>query len=324
MNIFSNDPIEFNQSSRFWERARINKLLDEAVKYPLVVVCAGAGYGKTRAVYSFLSNYDAYTAWLQLSEDDNVATHFWENYVGATSKYAPETGERLLQIGFPDTEEAFAKYAWELRDVGNHPGKYIVVFDDFHLVNNNAVLSYLDRALRIISHNTKAIIITRTMPEMNLISMMMSDRIFTINEDALRFTEDEIAEYFNHLGLNISKEDTQNVYNDTNGWAFAVNLIGHSLSKAGKYERYVLDAMKTNIFNLIEAEVHQTVSERLWRFLLRISLIQYLAASLIRELAEDDSLIEEMKLLSAFIRYDLHLDAYIIHQPFFGLFAAKE
>jgi len=314
--IYSNDTIEFNQSNKFWERARLNKLLDEAVKYPLVLVCAGAGYGKTRAVHSFLRDYDAYTTWIQLSQADNVATHFWENYVGVTSKYAPETGERLMQIGFPETDEAFAKYAWELRDVGNHPGKYIVVFDDFHLLNNQAVLRYLNRALKIISHNTKVIIITRTIPEMNLISMMMGDRVFTINEDALRFTGDEIAEYFDHLGLHISKEDAQNVYNDTNGWAFAVNLTGRSLCKSGKYERHALDAMKTNIFNLIESEIHQTVSERLWRFLLRISLIQYLAASLIKKLAEDESLIKEMELLSAFIRYDLSMDAYIIHNLF--------
>ena len=34
-------------------RPRVNELLSKAIEKPLVIVCAGAGYGKTRAVYDF-------------------------------------------------------------------------------------------------------------------------------------------------------------------------------------------------------------------------------------------------------------------------------
>ena len=40
---------EQNGYSHF-ERTRLNQLLAEAAKRPLIIVCAGAGYGKTLAV----------------------------------------------------------------------------------------------------------------------------------------------------------------------------------------------------------------------------------------------------------------------------------
>ena len=109
--IYSNKESSFAQSSAYLERPRLRKLLGEAVNYPLVAVFAGAGYGKTRTMYSFLQEYDAHTTWIQLSDLDNVETRFWESYVRMISLTWPEVGERLSEIGFPDTDEAFAKYA---------------------------------------------------------------------------------------------------------------------------------------------------------------------------------------------------------------------
>ena len=43
------------ESSNFhFERPRLNQLFKEAAKYPLTIVCAGAGYGKTCAVRDFI------------------------------------------------------------------------------------------------------------------------------------------------------------------------------------------------------------------------------------------------------------------------------
>jgi len=74
--------------------------------------------------------------------------------------------------------------------------------------------------------------------------------------------------------------------------------------------------MKANIFRLIEAEISQFVSEPLWIFLLRVSLIDNLTASFIRTLSDTEALIKDMELLNAYIRYDYNLGAYMIHHLF--------
>ncbi|MDR0464038.1 MAG: LuxR C-terminal-related transcriptional regulator, partial [Treponema sp.] len=162
------------------------------------------------------------------------------------------------------------------------------------------------------------------MPDINLVGMSMRGKVFTIQEDMLRFTEDEIAKYFTQLNLPVTNVDIRNIYDDTQGWAFALNLISRSLAKKRKYERYALEAMKKNIFRLMEAEIIQTIPQRLLRFLLRISLIDHHAAGLIKTLAsfnkasdgEAFSLIREMEMINACIRYDYNQDTYMIHHLF--------
>lgn len=312
--IFSNESIDFPQGSDFLERPRVQSLLESAIKYPLVIVCAGSGYGKTRTIYSFLQKYDAQTTWTQLSERDNIVTRYWENFVSSiTVGPFPEAAARMWEIQFPETDETFAKFSAIVKESSVLPKKQVLVYDDFHFIQNTVILRHIERTVNILSPNACIILLSRTMPEINLMDLMLNERVFTIHEDTLCFTENEIAEYFNQLNLVITRQNVNEIYEDTKGWAFAVNFIGRSLYKADKYDRYALKAMKTNIFNLIKREFSHIVSERLWRFLLRISLIDHLAASLIKELAHDDDLIREMVQLNAYIRYDLYMDAYVIH-----------
>ncbi|MCL2269758.1 MAG: LuxR C-terminal-related transcriptional regulator [Treponema sp.] len=315
------------QGGDYLERPRLYALIKKAMDYPLVIVCAGSGYGKTRTVYSFLKRYEANTSWLQISERDNITTRFWESLTNMVSRISQESGERLMEIGFPRTAEAFAKYNTVRHKLAEHPGKHVRVLDDFHLLKNCNILRFFEQLVSSPPSNMTIIIISRTMPEINLIDKIMHDRVFTIQEGELRFTENEIAKYFSQMNLPVMSTDIRNIYDDTQGWAFAINLIARSLAKKRKYERYALEAMKKNIFRLIEAEIIQTISEPLMRFLLRISLIDHLAASLIKELAKaahlvdamhpvDADLIKGMEQINACIRYDFNQDIYIIHHLF--------
>ncbi|MCL2201081.1 MAG: LuxR C-terminal-related transcriptional regulator [Oscillospiraceae bacterium] len=306
----------YTHGSPYLARPRLCGLLSTAMNYPLVVVCAGAGYGKTRAVHDFFQENRAVTTWLQISERDNIPTRFWESYTGMVSISWPGIGARLSEIGFPDTEEAFMKYCAIMHEIAVQPGKHVRVFDDFHLLTNPAVLRFFERAVSLVPSNVTLLVITRMMPQINMIGMIMQERIFTISEEELRFSEGEIAEYYGQMNLSVTRQGLRNIYEDTQGWAFAVNLIGRSLTKETKYERCALEAMKANIYRLIEAELAGTISEKLRDFLLQISLIDHLAASLIRELAGSCELVKEMETLNAYIRYDLHLDTYTIHHLF--------
>ena len=313
-HMINSSTSSFQQSSSsYLERPRLHKLLEDAVSYPMVTVCAGSGFGKTRALYSFLQKYDAHTTWIQISERDNVGTRFWESFVHMISLSWPEAGARFLEIGFPDSEKAFTRFDTMMQEASEIPGKHVMVYDDFHLFNNPTLLRFLEKAFSALPPKCTVILLSRTMPEINITGMMLRERVFTIHEDDLRFTEDEIAEYFKQLELPISRQDLRDIYDDTRGWTFAVNLIGRSLRKEARYERHALEAMKENIFKLIETEISKTFSDPLWNLLLRISLIDNHAASLIRSLVNDNALIFEMERLNAYIRYDSHMGAYMIH-----------
>jgi len=303
-----------NQNEDYLERSRLNDLLKKAMEYPLIIVCAGSGYGKTRTVHSFFNNYSAIAPWMQISERDNIPLRIWESITEMSLMVSREYSSSLLEIGFPKTDQAFSKFIDAMKKhIAPHPGKIIGIFDDFHLLHNPEILSFFERMVNSSPSNMPIMLITRNMPDINLVGMSMRKKVFLIQEDMLRFTEDEIAKYFSQFNLPVTNVDIRNIYDDTQGWAFAINLIGRSLSKNQKYERYALEAMKKNIFKLIEAEILQTISGPLERFLMRIALLDRLSASLVKTLANDEKLISGMEQLNAYIRYDFNMDTYMIH-----------
>ena len=308
-------------------RPRVNAILKEACDYPLVIICAGSGYGKTQAVSSFLDKFDAHSYWQQISVPDNNITRFWESYAGMVSLTSPEASAQLKELGFPRTGEALRKFDAIRRETAEHPGKLVKVFDDFHLLRNRTILRFFEHLAGTSPLNMTVIIITRATPDINLIGMIMRGNVYTIQEETLCFTEDELSGYFRQLNLSTSAADIRNIHDDTKGWAFAVNMIGHSLIKKKKYERYALEAMKKNIFRLIEAEICESVSGPLLHFLARVSLIDHHAAGLITALAGDnkdpqggalpgEALVREMEKLNTYIRYDYSMDKYMIHHLF--------
>ena len=323
--IVNRDKVALRQNNHYFNRPRVQTLLEEAMQYPLVVVCAGTGYGKTHTVHSFLQERsNTHTIWIQVNEQMNDPACFWKNYTECVSLSQFESKVRLLEIEFPKTEEDFAKYNTMMQKAFQLPDKHVIVYDDFHLLQNPAILHFIDRTVQMLPQNATMVLISRSMPEFNLIRMMMDENIFTINEDSLLFTEAEIIAYFNQLEVQVERQHIWDIWENTQGWAFAINLIGRSLVSEEKYDRYILEAMKGNIIRFIEFDIGPLLSNQLFRFLVRISLINHSATGLIKDFAKNDALIKEMERLNAYIRYDFHLDTYVINPLFLGYLQQKQ
>jgi len=92
-------------------RPRINKLLAKVIEKPLVVVCAGTGYGKTCAVSGFIKESGTSAAWIQCSDSDNVSFHFWENFLHSISLTNNSLAAEFRKIGFPDNADKITGYS---------------------------------------------------------------------------------------------------------------------------------------------------------------------------------------------------------------------
>jgi len=307
-----------------FERPRLNNLFTEAAKYPVAVICAGAGYGKTSAVHDFLEKYDAATVLIQLTELDNERAHFWETLVHAIGQINQALAKVTDKFGFPDTKEKLVNYA---SIVQNHTDmkRRIIVFDDFHYIYDPLIIRYMEECILFkMPPGTSVFLVTRSAPRVNLAAMIYRDQIFEINEDDLRFTESELAQYFHSRNNPIKPESLREIMQDTNGWAFAINLIVRSYQKAPGYGGYLQNAMKTNVFQLIETEIWDGISERLKTFLIRLSLIDHLSVDLIFLLAEgDEALIADFERQNAYVRIDNYVNAYLIHPLFLEFLRQK-
>jgi len=314
--IFHSKSAVFPDNRKPLDRPRIHALLAETASAPLTIVTAGAGYGKTWAVYSFLKHRDAYAIWLHLTERDNVASRFWENFCAAASLHSERCGISMKEIGFPYTETEFKRYR-EILEGEMPPGTVnFFVIDDFHLITNPEILRFCGRIVHDPFPGTQNVLISRTEPQFGNGSLLMRGLVARVTEEDLCFTTEETRSYFRQAGVSVSSVTLSAVARDTGGWAFAVNLIASSLKKSPEYEGYALSALKSNIARLIDNEILPAVSQAAIRFLIRLSLVDRLPVELVGNLAKDPALVAELETVSSFLRIDHFWNVYVLHQLF--------
>lgn len=88
-----NMTIPFSQED-ICPRPRVDNLLDAAFRKPLIVVHAGAGFGKTTAVSEYLSNTDYRTVWFSCTGQDNIPARFWTHLTRVFTQHRAELGEK--------------------------------------------------------------------------------------------------------------------------------------------------------------------------------------------------------------------------------------
>ena len=125
---------------RWLRRPRLDRLLAAAVEYPVTVVSASAGYGKSTALASFAARGGWPTIWCSLSEGVADPLVFLLHLVHGCRSVAPRIGERALALleqgesGAPVWRQALDALINDL--VLALDEETILVLDDEHAVDD--------------------------------------------------------------------------------------------------------------------------------------------------------------------------------------------
>jgi LuxR family maltose regulon positive regulatory protein len=317
----------------FLERPRITEILEEAARRPVVCIAAGAGYGKSQAVYAFVRKRQATTVWLQLSESDNNQERFWEHFTAAVKNISEGTAAKLKEMGFPDTERYFERYLSIPREDVVEADAYFFVFDDFHLLKNPKVLRFIERSVKSPFPNICSILISRQEIQLNLMILFSRGQAVRLGEEDFRFTRSETEAFFGGQGIFPEPDDMAAICRDTEGWAFALHLAALAFRREGgaasgaaadPYARYAPHAFRANIFRLIDGEIYGPSSPPLKKFLLCLSLIEELPLALLRRLDPEGGLLSELDEISSFVHFDVYTQSYRIHHLFLEFLKEKQ
>ncbi|MDR1603347.1 MAG: LuxR C-terminal-related transcriptional regulator [Gracilibacteraceae bacterium] len=300
-------------------RPRVDLLLEQALRKRVVAVVAGAGYGKTQAVYEYLRRCPALTVWLQLSERDNIELRFWENFSRAIRRLDANLASALRRDGFAATPTQSEIFRQRLTDAISGDKRYIMVFDDFHLLRAGAVLDFIAAQMNIFP-NIHLIFVSRARLSYNM--SVPPELIAHVTANDLCFTENEISLLLQKLKLDQPRSVAAAIRRDTGGWAFAVSLAALSLQAGAVYEHYARPAMRRQIFKLIEREIFTKLDESAQTVLLQLSLLTQLPLELVRVVAGEKIAVLDQSV--SFIHYDAYLDAYHIHHLFLEFLQEKQ
>jgi LuxR family maltose regulon positive regulatory protein len=150
--------------------ALIDKLNDGiSAGRKLTLISAPAGFGKTTLLSEWVTSRECPVAWLSLDEGDNNPARFLIYLVTAVQTIWPNVGEGVLQIlqspQPPPTESILTTI---LNEITTIPDNFILILDDYHLVDAKAVDNLLTFLLDHLPPQMHLVITTREDPNLPL------------------------------------------------------------------------------------------------------------------------------------------------------------
>lgn len=297
-----------------FQRPELHALLEEATQKHVVTIVAGPGYGKTIAVSSFLLNKKNETIWLTLTHLDDFDTRLWESLCNAFSLICNKPNDFLHNVRFPTTDFDFSNFTKIIKECFNSNKRYYFVLDDFHNITNPSILLFIEKFVLMDVPNLCTIIISRSKPMINPTYLLSRNLLFPINVEALRLTEKEMSCYFEKQNIFLMQQAKLEFYEYTRGWFFAIYLVCLALKKGVLYRTNPLNAVKLDMFSLLEQEEYLAFSDELKNLLLRLALITHPPLELTIQLAgERQELVKQLLDSNSFVNFDEFNNIVYIH-----------
>ena len=214
-------------------RPRLVERLNEGLHRKLTLVSGAAGFGKTTLLSAWIAETGIPVAWLSLDEADSDPTRFLTYLVAAVRTIAPNVGNALLADLLektsrpPSTESVLTAL---LNDITTIPDNFVVVIDDYHIVDAKPVDAAVTFLLAHMPAQMHLVIATREDPQLPLARLRGAGQLCELRVTDLRFTPPEAAAFLNEaMALNLAAEDIATLQTRTEGWIVGLQLAALSL-----------------------------------------------------------------------------------------------
>ena len=269
--------------------------LNEGLRYTpgVTLISAPAGFGKTTLVSEWLAGAGRPAAWLSLDEGDNDPTRFLTYLVAALQSIEAKIGEGvagILQLPQPPPIESILTAV--LNDITSLPDEFILVLDDFHVIDSRPVGDALAFLVEHLPPKMHLVIVTREDPDLPLARLRARRQLSELRVTDLRFTPAEAAEFLNRvMGLHLSEEDVAALETRTEGWIAGLQLAAISIQSEEDTASFIKSFTGSHRFvmDYLLEEVLQHQPEPIQAFLLQTSILERMCGALCEAVLLDDS-----------------------------------
>lgn len=210
-------------------RARLDERLAAALAAPVTLVAAPAGFGKTTAVAAWAATVDRSVAWLALDEADNDLPRFLRYLAAALQHIEPDVGRDLTDA--PGNGEAVV--AALINDVAAARADFVLVLDDYHVIEQPAVHGALQTVVAHQPPNLHLVLITREDPPLPLARLRARAELVEVRAADLRFSIDEAAAFLRQsMALDLDAATVAALDARIEGWIAGLQLVALSLQHA--------------------------------------------------------------------------------------------
>ena len=263
--------------------------------FPVVVVAAPAGYGKTTLMarwHTRLLERGVSCAWLSLDEDDRDATRFLRHLIAALQKASAHIGKDIAEdfiAGFAGgSKSVLEAVAGDLAQVQH---RIVLFLDDLHLVEGPEVRGILDWLINYAPRCLQYVIGTRQDPGLRLGGLRVRCQLLELGAEQLQFDAAETAQFYrSRLGRDLPVPDLQTLLTKTEGWPAALELAALVLAGSSEPTAFIQHFAGTDIsvVDYLCDMVLLQMDERTRDFVFRISMFDRICAPLARAVTDAD------------------------------------
>lgn len=265
-------------------RPRLIERLNAGLHGKLTLVAAPAGFGKTTLVSVWIAGCGQPVAWLSLDAGDSDRIRFLAYLVAALQTVDPTVGAGLLDVlQSPQPPSTEAILTALLNDITTIPNPFVLVLDDYHMIDAAAVDQALTFLLEHLPPQMHLVIATREDPPLPLARLRARSQLTELRAADLRFTPAEAAAFLNQvMCLNLSAENIAALETRTEGWIAGLQLAAISMQGHQDAASFIQSFTGSHHFvldYLLEEVLHQQPAS-IQTFLLRTSILDRLCGPL--------------------------------------------
>ncbi|TCP93368.1 LuxR family maltose regulon positive regulatory protein [Cricetibacter osteomyelitidis] len=268
-------------------RQRLIQQLNKANQYPLVLINAPAGYGKTTLVSQWIANREN-VGWYSLDESDNQADRF-ATYFSTALFNAMQMELREVESQASHQANLQALFNQLLVTVGHFREHIYLIIDDYHLIDNEEIHDALKYWIRHQPTNMTLIIISRSVPSLGIAGLRVQEQLLEIDIHELPFNHQETITFFqSRLDVPLSEPELTALCDEVEGWPTALQLI--SLS-AKQHKTTLQETAKklakfnsSHISEYLNDEVLNHIDQDIRIFLLQCSVLRSMNEKLVQHL----------------------------------------
>ncbi len=206
----------------------------ERSREEVIVLSAGAGFGKTTVMAEFARRHEGSSCWYQISGADNAPAYFFRGICSAI------LGKRKTKI--PEIEETGQGEA-EIRegcqrflsffDLENGENPFYVCIDDFQTISDERIYELVEMWMEYGRGKFRMLLTVRGSLPPFLAKYVLQGRVRVFSAEQLRFTESETKALVSRLtGERAGSGTSGPVFRYTGGWAAGIVLAGLKMKHA--------------------------------------------------------------------------------------------
>lgn len=282
----------------------------------VVLVTAGAGYGKTTLLDPLGAGTPGPIGWLSLTADDNNPVVFSRHLSDVVQEMARQeslgSGMQLDAVAIND-------------GIVNIPRPFCLFVDGYEVIHDSCVHDLMNAVIKDLPPSGAIAIASRSAVQLRLGRLRGQGRLRELDARDLRFTLEETGALLRkHLPSAPSEELVWHIWHASAGWAVGISLAGIAWSRSSAegteaqdheaaWQAYVDDFVREEILDLLPDDDRRLALAIAW---LPHLTSEALAAILHHEVPVPD--IDDVSRAFPYIEQDVHADYRFVVQPLIG------